>query len=293
MKQNVLLAASNLGSHCAPLAFLPSPSTPASRFLISEISRTSLDTSGLVERRDALTHHCTVLVENAGATFLATNEAPPIGGSIGESMDLPEAMVEVLQRSDAIVIDGYGFVGDAGLVRAVLREVRDVVSDGYMQLYLDPQAAGSQLLQRGDEVFREALSLATTLVMNESEARAMTGLSDKSVGEVLPALVVLATAAKVIVVKRGAEGCVVGQKVGEAWAVGSVAGFEVDVVDTTGCGDAWLGGLIAGLAKGMGVLEAAEAGNATGAATAGKLGAGIGGVGGRRKVEELLGELWG
>lgn len=257
------------------------------------MSRASLDTSGLVERRDALTHHCTVLVENAGATFLATNEAPPIGGGIGENIDLPEAMVEVLQRSDAIVIDGYGFVGDAGLVRAVLREVRDVVSDGYMQLYLDPQAAGSQLLQCGDEVFREALSLATTLVVNEGEARAMTGLSEKSVGEVIRALVLLATAAEVIVVKRGAQGCVVGQKVGEAWAVGAVAGFEVDVVDTTGCGDAWLGGLIAGLAKGMGVLEAAEAGNAAGAATAGNLGAGVGGVGGRKKVEELLGELWG
>jgi arabinose-5-phosphate isomerase len=52
-----------------------------------------------------------------------------------------------------------------------------------------------------------------------------------------------------------------------------VPGFGVDVVDTTGAGDALLGGLLVGLQHGLDWQSAARLGNACGAACAEKLGA--------------------
>lgn len=73
----------------------------------------------------------------------------------------------------------------------------------------------------------------------------------------------------VVVVTDGAAGCAVAA---EDFA-GVVPGFSVDVVDTTGAGDALLGGLLAALHFGLDWQSAARLGNACGAACAEKIGA--------------------
>ncbi len=74
--------------------------------------------------------------------------------------------------------------------------------------------------------------------------------------------------ARAVVIKLGAEGC---------WAEG--AGFsgrvpapQVEVVDTTGAGDAFAAGLIAALLRGAGLEAACRAGNEAGARMVGNLG---------------------
>jgi arabinose-5-phosphate isomerase len=72
-----------------------------------------------------------------------------------------------------------------------------------------------------------------------------------------------------VVVTDGAAGCAVAAEGFE----GTVPGFSVEVVDTTGAGDALLGGLLVGLHHGLAWESAARLGNACGAACAEKFGA--------------------
>ena len=65
-----------------------------------------------------------------------------------------------------------------------------------------------------------------------------------------------------------------------------IPGFEVEVVDTTGAGDCFTGGLIAGLRRGLPLLDAARFANAAGALSVQKLGA----VNGIRTLQET--EAW-
>ena len=55
-----------------------------------------------------------------------------------------------------------------------------------------------------------------------------------------------------------------------------IPAFKVDVVDTTGCGDAWTGGFITGLSRGMSIAEAAKLGSACGSLVATGLGSDAG-----------------
>ena len=75
--------------------------------------------------------------------------------------------------------------------------------------------------------------------------------------------------AEAVVVTTGAAGCVV--RVGETTL--SVPTIEVEAVDTTGAGDAFLGGLLAGMHYGLGWEDAARLGNACGTCCCEQVGA--------------------
>ncbi|MCH2172574.1 carbohydrate kinase family protein [Myxococcota bacterium] len=72
-----------------------------------------------------------------------------------------------------------------------------------------------------------------------------------------------------VVVTDGEAGCAVTSESYEGW----VTGRSVTVVDTTGAGDAFLGGLLVGRGQGLGWEDAARLANACGAACAQQLGA--------------------
>ena len=55
-----------------------------------------------------------------------------------------------------------------------------------------------------------------------------------------------------------------------------IPAFKVNVVDTTGCGDAWSGGFITGLSRGMNIQESAVLGSACGSLVATGLGSDAG-----------------
>ena len=86
-----------------------------------------------------------------------------------------------------------------------------------------------------------------------------------------------------VVIKLGAEGCAVFTPDG----VERFPGFEVDVVDTTGAGDCFVGGFLAALSRGAAYPDAARFANAVGALSVQKLGA-TNGVRTRAETEEWL-----
>ena len=104
------------------------------------------------------------------------------------------------------------------------------------------------------------------LVVNETEAAALPGAR-------APARALEALARRMpggtVIVTLGAQGAIA--------AVGSARyahrGFVVDAVDTVGCGDAFVGAFLAGIASGLDIVRALARGNAAGALAAMRAGA--------------------
>lgn len=78
--------------------------------------------------------------------------------------------------------------------------------------------------------------------------------------------------AKTVIFKMGHEGSAITTRDGEI----RTPAYQVPVVDTTGCGDAWCAGFITGLSKGWSVREAARLGCACGSLVASGLGSDAG-----------------
>jgi sugar/nucleoside kinase (ribokinase family) len=100
---------------------------------------------------------------------------------------------------------------------------------------------------------------------NREEAQFLTGESDP----LAAANALRGMGAGTVVVKLGAAGCAI-------YSAGlelRVPGFEVEAVDTTGAGDCFAGGFLAGLFYGANLEGAARLGNAAGALSVTRLGA--------------------
>ncbi len=115
------------------------------------------------------------------------------------------------------------------------------------------------------DVLGPCLPHADLLFVNEDEARELTGVSHP----MQSAQALLDHGACRVVVKLGAAGCVLFH--GEESL--ACPAFQVDVVDTTGAGDCFVGGYLAGLQRGLSHSDAANLGNAAGALCVRKMGA--------------------
>ncbi len=103
---------------------------------------------------------------------------------------------------------------------------------------------------------------------NIDEARMVCGLRDRS--DIIRFF--LDRGAGAVILKMGAEGSCIGTRDGET----RIPAYKVDLVDTTGCGDAYCAGFIVGLSMGWPVEEAARLGAAAGSLVATGLGSDAG-----------------
>ena len=104
---------------------------------------------------------------------------------------------------------------------------------------------------------------------NLEEAGMITGLTDPQ----KMCQYFLDAGAKNVVLKMGERGSLILSASGERVRIPA---FKVKLVDTTGCGDAWSAGFIAGLSLEMSVAKAAELGSACGSLVASGLGSDAG-----------------
>ena len=112
---------------------------------------------------------------------------------------------------------------------------------------------------------KELLTNVDILVPNEHEAKAMTGMStDNMVDAVEAAQVLQERGPGCVIITRGEKGAVWSSAEGS----GQAAAFKVSAVDTVAAGDAFCGGLAAGLARGVSLAEAMRWASAAGALAA-------------------------
>ena len=108
------------------------------------------------------------------------------------------------------------------------------------------------------------------LVPNESELQLLSGQSVTDIDSAASAArTVLAKSVKTVIVTLGSNGALLVTDE----RIAHIPTFNVDVVDTTAAGDAFIGGLAAALLKGKALEEAVRYGNASGALAATKFGA--------------------
>ncbi|WP_018912853.1 ribokinase [Thiomonas sp. FB-6] len=108
------------------------------------------------------------------------------------------------------------------------------------------------------------------LVVNETEAGALLGLPPPAhAEEALQVAARLRTPRSTVIVTLGAGGSVWSGPTGQ----GSVAALPVEVIDTTACGDAYVGALAWALSSGQPLTRAVELANANGALAATREGA--------------------
>jgi sugar/nucleoside kinase (ribokinase family) len=183
--------------------------------------------------------------------------------------DVDAAIVKgasVLHVAGSLVMPGI----DGEPTAELLREAQAVGVTTFLDTVWD--ATG-----RWMEVIGPSLPHVDYFVPSLPEARALTGLADPP--DVARAL--LDHGVGTVGIKMSADGCLVMTGDGESIRLPA---FQVDVVDTTGAGDAFAAGFIAGVWYGWPLERTARFANAMGALCV----TGVGALGGVRSLSETL-----
>jgi sugar/nucleoside kinase (ribokinase family) len=226
----------------------------AGRVLVEALERFGVDCSGLA-RHEGVQTSCTILPIRPNGDRPALHV---IGANGTISMD--EIPWDSVEAAGFLHVGGPEFLGPENATEVVRRAreagvvtCADILADGWPEL-LDMLAPAFEFV---DYVFP-----------NEEQAVALTGESDP----LDAARALLDRGVGCVAMTRGARGSAIVSGDG----VAEVPAFDVDVVDTTGCGDAFAAGFIRGLSLGREPAEAAVVGSATASFVATDLGSDAG-----------------
>ncbi|MGH9690425.1 MAG: carbohydrate kinase family protein [Candidatus Acidiferrales bacterium] len=149
-----------------------------------------------------------------------------------------------------------------------LKEAMRVAKEANVRVFLDmdviPRFFAQMNLGRQEELC-DALKLVDVLKPCKAAAREMTGLTDYN----RMADMLLNLGPKLVAITQGEDGCLIASREKRV----QVPAFRVNVVDTTGAGDAFMGGLSYGLLQGWDLERAGLFANACAALCCTKVGA--------------------
>jgi sugar/nucleoside kinase (ribokinase family) len=226
----------------------------AGRVLVEMLERFGVDCSGLA-RRDEVQTSSTILP-------IRPNGDRPALHVIGANgtLSLDDVPWDAIASAGFLHVGGPEFLGPENATEILSRAraagtvtTCDVLADGWPELL---------------DMLAPAMGHVDYLFPNEEQAVALTGAG----GWEDAARALLERGVGCVVVTRGASGAAVVTADG----VEPVPAFSTDVVDTTGCGDAFVAGFIRGLSLGRGPREAALVGSATASFVATGLGSDAG-----------------
>jgi sugar/nucleoside kinase (ribokinase family) len=256
------LAAARLGLRVALVAAIGADA--AGNFMLTELARAGVDTDSMPLRAGMPTG-MTVVLSRGGDRAILT--APGTIGALTQA-DVP---ADLLARTRHVHVSSY-FLLEQSLgpgLAAVLAGARAAGATTSLDTNWDP--AGTW----GAEFFPEVLAQTDLLLPNEAEAERLSGAAT------LPeAVASLTKAGGRIVVKLGARGALYAD--GPRQYVATPP--PITPVDTTGAGDCFNAGLLAGLLRGLEPTEALALACATGALS-------TQGIGGSGYVLELTAAL--
>jgi sugar/nucleoside kinase (ribokinase family) len=241
------VAAARLGLSVALVAAVGAD--PAGRFMLDQLSREGVDVGAIVIRDETAT----------GMTVaLSRGEDRAILTAVGAMTSLTSADVPagLLARSRHVHLSSYFLLEDslgpgaAGLLAAA----RAAGATTSLDTNWDPSG------RWGDERLSAAIAQADVLLPNEAEALRLAGAASLDA-----AAAALTAAGRRLVVKLGERGALCA----DGAARHQVSVEPVTPADTTGAGDCFNAGLIAGLLQGLPLPEAAALGCAAGALSTG------------------------
>jgi sugar/nucleoside kinase (ribokinase family) len=234
-------------------------------FLVAELERLGVCTGRLVQMQGHPTGCCIVCVHPDGErSFIAALGANKL---IGSDVMLMDGL-----SSDGIFHFG-GTLSQPGFVGSALHAMIKYLHQQGVTISTD------LLWNRTDSAWPEiaqSLPLIDILMANELEFGYLTGTSDPAAA----ANRIASAGVSTVALKLGARGCYIQSA---TWQ-GSVPAFPVEVVDTTGAGDAFAGAFLYGHAREWPVEACARFANAVAALNVGVEGA----TDGVRPYEEVL-----
>jgi ribokinase len=167
---------------------------------------------------------------------------------------------EYLQSAKLFHLSGYALLAEPQRSAAML--TLEMACRHGLTVTLDPGLTISQAAL--DEV-HALLPVVNILLPSLSEAQKLSGMSTaEDCAEAL-----LDKGCRVVALKMGREGCLLGSRDG----LRHIPGFTVPARDSTGAGDSFAAGFIAGCLGGLSLHSAAILGNALGAIAAARIGA--------------------
>ena len=251
------VAAARLGLNVALVAAVGAD--PAGAFMLDQLTREGVDVSAVVIRAQTPTGMTVALSRGRDRAILT---------ALGAMTSLTAADVPgtLLARARHVHVSSYFLLEDSlgpGLA-GLLSAARAGGATTSLDTNWDPSG------RWGDERLAAAIAQTDLLLPNEAEALRLSGA-----GSLDAAVSALAAVGRRLVVKLGERGVVCVDRSAPHQA--SVARHQVSVpavtpVDTTGAGDCFNAGLIAGLLQGLALPAAAALGCATGALSTGGLG---------------------
>ena len=141
---------------------------------------------------------------------------------------------ELFDRWDIFYVEGY-LVANPSMLRKAIATAKD------KGMTIDIDMASYNVVEENRDFMLDLINNYVDIVFaNEKEAFALTGMEPEA------ALHFIAERCQIAVVKVGAKGAFV-QRGNE---MVTIPPLEADVVDTTGAGDMWAAGFLAGLVKG-------------------------------------------
>jgi sugar/nucleoside kinase (ribokinase family) len=239
------VAAARLGLRVALVAVIGADA--AGGFMLAELAAAGVDCSAVVVRPDAPTAMTVALSRGEDRAILTA-----LGGAA--TLTAADVPARLLARARHVHVSSYFLLQDA--LGAGLAGLFEAARAGGATTSLDTNwdPAG----RWGDDQLRAAMGQADLLLPNEAEALALSRRDTLS-----GAVAELAAGGSRLAVKLGARG---------ALCVDGAARYRVQPpplrpVDTTGAGDCFNAGLLAGLARGLPLPQAAALGCAAGAAS--------------------------
>ncbi|GAB3794129.1 PfkB family carbohydrate kinase [Nocardioides ungokensis] len=257
------LVLSRLGAEV--LGFGAVGADPIGATLLALLGREGVDTTGLVRRGDQQT--------SASVIPVRPNGDRPAWHCLGANatFTLDDLDLAALDGITHLHLGGPEFLGGEAAAK-LLAHARSLGATTSLDL-LAPGDPG--LL----EWVADALPQTDYLLPNDEQVLGFTGAASLAEG----ARALVAAGAGCVAVTQGARGALVVTADDEV----EVPAYDVEVVDTTGCGDAFSAGFLRGLSLGRDLRGAAELGCATAAQVAGGLGTDAGSYS-LASVEEFL-----
>ena len=196
------------------------------QFFTNEMTRTGVEMLAL--KSDTPTGRVIAMVTPDGERTFATC----LGASIELSPD--DIKPELFDNWDIFYIEGY-LVANPGMLRKAISTAKD------KGLKIAIDLASYNVVEESRDFLLELVNNYVDIVFaNEQEALALTGMEPEN------ALHYIAERCDIAVVKIGAKGAYI-QRGNE---IVTIPPMKADVVDTTGAGDMWAAGFLAGLVKG-------------------------------------------
>ena len=196
------------------------------QFFTNEMTRTGVEMLAL--KSDTPTGRVIAMVTPDGERTFATC----LGASIELSPD--DIKPELFDNWNIFYIEGY-LVANPGMLRKAISTAKD------KGLKIAIDLASYNVVEESRNFLLELVNNYVDIVFaNEQEALALTGMEPEN------ALHYIAERCDIAVVKIGAKGAYI-QRGNE---IVTIPPMKADVVDTTGAGDMWAAGFLAGLVKG-------------------------------------------